>query len=214
MSVSPYTDGGSSSSGRNAGTETQAAEEAIEEAIQDVSDEVSKPKMLPIPYQPTAAQIEEHEMLGHVQYRSWCRHCVAARAIGQQHKKVEHVESEEPEIACDYAYMRSDTDKQDISNSLPMLVIKDSKTKMYGATFVSEKGLDAYAVKYFTSFIQGLGYKKIIIKSDGEHSIVALKERQRESQELRPSQKKRLEETTRRMEWLSRQCERSRHRCV
>ena len=66
MSVSPYTAGGSSSSGRNAGTEAQVAEEAIEEAIQDVSDEVSKPKMLPIPYQPTAAQIEEHEMLGHV----------------------------------------------------------------------------------------------------------------------------------------------------
>jgi len=133
--------------------------------------------MIPIPYQPTAAQIEEHEMTGHVQYRSWCRHCVAAKGIGQQHKKVEHEESEEAEIACDYAYMRSDTDKTDISNNLPMLVIKDSKTKMYGATFVQEKGLDPYAIKYFSSFIQSLGYKKIINKSDGEHSIVALKEK-------------------------------------
>ena len=48
---------------------------------------------------------------------------------------------------------------------------------MYGASFVAEKGVDAYAVKYFASFIQGLGYKKIINKSDGEHSIVALKEK-------------------------------------
>lgn len=156
MCVSPISEGGSSSSGGNTGTAVEAAPEAIEET----SDEAMKPKMIPIPYQPTAAQIEEHEMIGHVQYRSWCRHCVAARGVGQQHKKVEHIESEEPEIACDYAYMRSDNEKTDISNNLPMLVLKDSKTKMYGATFVSEKGVDPYAVKYFSSFIQGLGYKK------------------------------------------------------
>ena len=37
--------------------------------------------------------------------------------------------------------------------------------------------VDPYAVEYFSSFLQGLGYKKIINKSDGEHSIVALKEK-------------------------------------
>ena len=125
----------------NPGLEQQSKE--VEEARAEESEEAAmRPRMIPVPYQPTAAQVKEHVMLGHVQYRSWCRHCVAARGIGQQHKKLEHTDSEEPEIACDYAYMRSDTDKQDISNSLPMLVIKDSKTKMYGATFVAEKGLD------------------------------------------------------------------------
>ena len=175
-SVSPYTEGGSSSSGGNTGTIKEGAEEAVEEVNEEVSDEAVKPKMIAIPYQATVAQIEEHELLGHVQYRSWCRHCVAARGVGQQRKKVERIEREEPEIASDYAYMRSDKDKADISNNLPMLVIKDSKTKMHGATFVSEKGVDPYAVKYFSSFIQALGYKKIVNKSDGERSIAALKE--------------------------------------
>ena len=117
----------------------EAAEEYKEEEMTEESEEVMQPRKIPVPYMPTTAQIEEHEMLGHVQYRSWCRHCVAARAIGQTHKKIEHEESEEPEVACDYAYMRSDTDRSDISNNLPMLVIKDAKTKMYAATFVQGK---------------------------------------------------------------------------
>ena len=157
----------------------EAAEEYREEEITEESEEVMQPRKIPVPYMPTTAQVEEHEMLGHVQYRSWCRHCVAVRAIGQMHKKIEieHEESEEPEVACDYAYIRSDTDKSDISNNLPMLGIKDAKTKMYAATFVQEKGLEPYAIKYFSSFIQSLGYRKLIVRSDGEHSIVALKEK-------------------------------------
>ena len=43
-------------------------------------DEVEKPIQI------RAAAIEEHEATGHVQYRSWRRHCIAGRAVGQQHR--------------------------------------------------------------------------------------------------------------------------------
>lgn len=58
-----------------------------------------------------------------------------------------------------------------------MLVMKDAKTKMNGATLVLEKGLVPNAIKYLTSIIHGLGYRKLIVRSDSEHSIVALKEK-------------------------------------
>ena len=45
-------------------------------------------------------QREEHELLGHVQYRSWCGHCAAARGVGQQHRQLSEdpVDATVPEI--------------------------------------------------------------------------------------------------------------------
>ena len=64
---------------------------------------------------------------------------------------------------------------QDDGKCMPMLCLKDKRTKRLAATFVPSKGTDAYAIKFFAGFIDSTGYRKIINKSDGEHSIVALK---------------------------------------
>eukprot|EP00435_Cladocopium_sp_Y103_P014191 s2521_g3.t1 len=47
---------------------------------------------------------------------------------------------------------------------------------MVAATFVDSKGATPYAVKFAAAFLKNLGYRKVVLKSDGEHSIVALKE--------------------------------------
>ena len=60
---------------------------------------------------------------------------------------------------------------------MPILVMKDRKTKRIGATFVQAKGQDAYAIKFGQSFLESTGYRQIVNKSDGEHAIVALKRR-------------------------------------
>ena len=70
-----------------------------------MSDEVIKIRQAAKVRTPTAADIEEHELMGHVQYRSWCKCCVAARGVGQQHRHVEQEETAEPVISSDYAYM-------------------------------------------------------------------------------------------------------------
>ena len=31
---------------------------------------------------------EKNELLGHVQFRSWCKRCVASRGVGQAHRQV------------------------------------------------------------------------------------------------------------------------------
>ena len=135
--------------------------------------EVAAPKQVRSPIEPTAAEIAEHEVLGHVQYREWCRHCVAARGIGQQHRSREQRERQNdglPTVACDYCFMGQDDGKVK-----PILVIKDSKTQAIAATFVEAKGTDPYAIKFWQGFVKHLGYKKFIAKSDGEPAIKAMK---------------------------------------
>ena len=51
---------------------------------------VPENELLPIkivknPLQPSQAEINEHEALGHVNYRSWRPVCVATKSFGQQH---------------------------------------------------------------------------------------------------------------------------------
>ena len=63
-----------------AGAPAQSAAEGREE-----DDEFQRPRsvrfhdeqMYPI----SKEEREQHELLGHVQYRSWCRHCAAARGV-------------------------------------------------------------------------------------------------------------------------------------
>ena len=38
------------------------------------------------------------------------------------------------------------------------------------------KGATPYAVKFAAAFLKNLGYRKVVLKSDGEHPTMALKE--------------------------------------
>ena len=68
---------------------------------------------------------------------------------------------------------RSDEDNDRLR---PILVVKDERTQMVAATFVDSKDATPYAVKFAAAFLKNLGYRKVVLKSDGEHSIMALKE--------------------------------------
>jgi len=172
MEESPDTGGASGSGGGGALREraqASASEERVELPFEEVAEEVPPPRMVRRPYGPTAAEREEHECLGHVVYREWCRHCVAARGIGQKHRTIEHTEGE-PEVTLDYGFLGEDDGK-----CMPMLVILDRQTKSVAATFVDAKGCTPYAVKFVRNFYRSLGYRRLVAKSDGERAIVALK---------------------------------------
>ena len=52
--------------------------------VEDNDEEEAEPKRIaPSPVLPTAAEIEDHRIT-HIPFRSWCPHCVAARALGEQ----------------------------------------------------------------------------------------------------------------------------------
>ncbi len=68
-----------------------------------------------------------------------------------------------------------------------MIVIYDSKPKYVAAEIVPEKGLNEYAVRRVAQVINRLGYSRVIIKSDQEASIVALKGAVKRELELKGS---------------------------
>eukprot|EP00959_Pyramimonas_sp_CCMP1952_P264613 5532666-Pyramimonas_sp.AAC.1 len=57
-----------------------------------------------------------------------------------------------------------------------MLVIRDRRTKGYAATAVPQKGVHPYPVKFFAGYLKELGWKRYVGRSDGERSLVALKQ--------------------------------------
>ncbi|CAK0841220.1 unnamed protein product, partial [Prorocentrum cordatum] len=125
------------------------------------------------PHEPSQREIAEHEAMGHATYRSWCRVCIAAKGQGQPHLRApEDDETAVPVVSSDYAFMG-----QDDADTMPMLVLRDRRSKMMAATFVEKKGDDAYAIKFFARFLRILGYRKIVNKSDGEPAILLVKRR-------------------------------------
>ena len=150
----------------------QESEEVETQAGPD-AEELQPVKLVKSPLAPSAAEVQEHEATGHVVYRSWCPICQAARSTGQPHLKAPaEDETAVPQILWDYGYLGADDGK-----SLPLLVVKDRRTKRVAATFVQAKGSDPYAIKFGSSFLESTGYRQVVLKSDGEPSIVALKAR-------------------------------------
>ena len=132
-------------------------------------DEAMVPRVPNLPPEPSVRQIAEHELTGHAVYRSWCRHCVASK--GRAHAYSSREEGELPEIGIDYGIFGRD--REDV---LPILCVKcrNSSTGCMGATVVDRKGAPDYASSFLTAFIKSLGFKRILVRSDNERSLLSL----------------------------------------
>ena len=135
-------------------------------------DEAMVPRVPNLPPEPSARQIAEHVLTGHAVYRSWCRHCIASRV---ERMRIPHERMGElPEIGIDYGFFGRD--REDV---LPILCVKcrNSSTGCMGATVVDRKGASDYASSFLTAFIMSLGFKRILVRSDNERSLLSLIER-------------------------------------
>ena len=78
--------------------------------------------------------------------------------------------------------MNDDRDKKDESEKgMPILIIKDHETKVKFARVVPRTGTDPYAINRLKKDIEQFGYNQIIIKSDQDNSIKALKQAVKEA---------------------------------
>ena len=67
--------------------------------------EVQRPKVARKVSDPTAQELEEHLATAHAVHRSWCGHCMRARATYAKHSSVSRGEdSEIPVVSIDYFY--------------------------------------------------------------------------------------------------------------
>ena len=148
-------------------------EEHMDPMRDDVDgDEATVPRVPNLPPEPSARQIAEHDLTGHAVYRSWCRHCVASKGRADAHSSREG--GELLEIGIDYGFFGRD--REDV---LPILCVncRNSSTGWMGATAVDRKGASDYASSFLTAFIKSLGFKRILVRSDNERSLLSLIER-------------------------------------
>ena len=70
--------------------------ESVQDEGKEDGEEQRQPKIPKVPKGPTKKERQEHEAL-HIQYRSWCRHCVRGRARNKHHMRQGQGEQQEKE---------------------------------------------------------------------------------------------------------------------
>ena len=151
---------------------------AIEEAILDdgeggeISEGVEARPAKPgwDPLTPSEEERREHEASGHAVFRNWCQECLAATGYSKQHRRVDHSQETYHTVVMDYFYLGEE------EGAKPNLVVQDRSTGMMMATALEKKGQgDTTAQKLLTRFLELLGWKEVVLKSDGEHTLVKMK---------------------------------------
>ena len=124
---------------------------------------------------PTLAEREEHERT-HIPYRSWCRHCVAARASNPAHRcrkfaKAVEDDKDMKQVSYNFCFLRD----QPGMESAKILVSKDRATRMVSAHAVPLKGaVIDWVIQRCARDLERLGhYGQITLKSchDGEVAL-------------------------------------------
>ena len=131
---------------------------------------MERPRVPKGPKAPSSAELEEHLATAHAVHRSWCGHCMRARATWDRHLEVQDPEDGDPTLSMDYFFFGEQEAKE-----TTRLVIVDSVSKISWATTLDGK-TSASAVSFVLSCLKETGYRRVVLKSDGEPSIKALKE--------------------------------------
>ena len=133
-------------------------------AIEGEGEEAQVAKPISSPTQPTEQMIREHE-ISHLPYRSWCPSCVRGHRRAVQHKRIDHSQDTIPVISLDYGYL---------GENLPFLV-RDRKSRALFAHLMPHKGVSfsSYPERAVLRDLNGLGYKKVVLKCDQEASSKA-----------------------------------------
>jgi hypothetical protein len=108
-----------------------------EEQMTDKDEEMIRPRVAHDPGKPSREEVAMHEAT-HVQYRSWCPHCVRGRGQSSPHlSKPEGSEEEQrlPTVVMDYFFQGEDDNP-----TATMIAIKDSRSKAMHSFLVDKKG--------------------------------------------------------------------------
>lgn len=131
-------------------------------------------KAVSLPCRPSQEEWLDHR-LTHTPYRSWCSYCVKARGRQDAAKKTDGKEERRgvPQALMDYAYL-NDAECED---KRPLLVIQDHASGKKIGVQVPQKGDDPKAIALACKELRRLGHGRMILKSDQEPNILALKEK-------------------------------------
>ena len=135
---------------------------------EEVEDGVRRPTTKRRAMEPTAAEIEEHNIT-HLPYRNWCPVCVKARGKEDAHRR----EERQPiaRVHIDYWFMR---DKRG-GDLIPVAAMKDETNKVFKAHIVPMKGNVDMVAEKLALDIEDMGHKdEVTVKSDQEPALLDL----------------------------------------
>ena len=150
----------------------QVAPASVDE---DMVQEAEELKSVPAPVLPSEERVEAHHV-SHLPFRSWCSACVRGRGMSLGHHKVDAKTKEAeqvPTVSVDYGFFGQPEDRA--HDTLPVLIVRDRKSKGVWSHPVPSKGVvHPYPAKALMNDLESMVYKRIVLKSDHEPSIVAL----------------------------------------
>ncbi|CAE7358323.1 RE1 [Symbiodinium sp. CCMP2592] len=151
-------------------------EDADERLAVDEGDDDKKAKAIKAPKEPTAAEVEEHN-LHHANFESWCPVCVMGQGKSKQHRRIKE-DPKEHIIYSDYMFFSkegTEVSKEESEKKKAGLVTvltaicKDSQYP-FALVLPSKASVD-YASKALTSWIKDLKWDKVVIQFDQESAL-------------------------------------------
>ena len=131
-------------------------------------------KRLVAPTAPTASDREEHTASGHPVFRTSFPECCIGRGRMHQHRAGGR-ETTIPAIAVDCSYLNERDDLLQEAAGAPIWVSKCHRDRWIGAAIVPKKGADECAVAELKNDVICSGFTEVLVRSDNELAILALK---------------------------------------
>ena len=166
--------------------------------IDDAQDEdVAPARHVASPSQPSQEEVERHRV-DHNPFRSWCKQCVEGRGLGSPHTAVAE-QSKVPVVGLDYFFVTaeglkrrdelacelSEEGEEKIAEArkrgdiTKCLLVRCFNSKNMFAHVVPQKGDDeeGYCASLVANDVLWLGHTCVILKSDNENAVLALRRR-------------------------------------
>ena len=164
-------------------------------AVVEDENEERVPRVARPPREPSRQEKEHHE-ISHLPPRDWCAHCRRGRTIKGAHWRGNATTHHYPIVSMDYAYIGSSTEDDEKmwaetrrrsekgeeaaedetpEGSICALIIHDSRSGGIYGIHVDRKGVNARVQAKALEVLNTLGYRRIVLKSDQEPSMIAMR---------------------------------------
>eukprot|EP00435_Cladocopium_sp_Y103_P040755 s116_g11.t1 len=137
--AAPMSVGNSSGSRSRPEEQPQEMEDEVPELEVD-EEESHSAGIQRTPILPSQSEIDEHNVT-HVPFRAWCPFCIRGRGLSSGHfsRRSEAEEQQVPTISVDYMFLGDESTRD---TGLPVLVVRDRRTKAVWAHPVPAKGVE------------------------------------------------------------------------
>ena len=149
-------------------------------------EEARTVKAPPVPTTPSREEVAAHR-LTHRPFRSWCPHCIRGKGRADQHRRSTQKDQETsiPKLVSDYFFIgrrrppneedrRKEEEEAEKEGQTPIIVLKDTSSKAIFAHACPCKGAHESVVTRIVADLENLGYKRVLVRTDGEPAILAL----------------------------------------